>query len=222
MSYCTHCHVEIKDPTETCPLCRHVLKAEEHEDSGEYTFPDAMGKKRKLYTWVRVLAFLAVAVSAVSIFINYTSGSYLSWSLIVVGSLLYALWILSLSVREAGYIHQIFVMVIGAVALVCLIDFVTGYHRWSVNYVLPGSMLLVDLTFIILMIVNRRNWQGYMLYQILMILIAIIPIVLIKTGVVTKPLVSEIAVLSAILVFLGTLILGGGVARTELKRRFHV
>ena len=83
-------------------------------------------------------------------------------------------------------------------------------------------MLLLDLVFFVLMCANSRNWQGYMLYQIFMIVLGLIPIGLIESGIVTHPLMSEIAFLSAIIVFLGTLIIGGHNAREELKRRFHI
>ena len=61
-----------------------------------------------------------------------------------------------------------------------------------------------------------------MILQILMILVALVPLVLILKGIVTHPIVSELAILSALLLFLGTLILGGRTARTELQRRFRI
>jgi hypothetical protein len=58
--------------------------------------------------------------------------------------------------------------------------------------------------------------------QLIMIIIGLIPVVLINIGIVKNPIVSEIAFLSSLIVFLGTLILGGRTAREELKRRFHI
>ncbi len=222
MSYCKHCKVEILDETDTCPLCKNILTDEEGAFHGSVNYPDVTKRKKLISRALSIITFLVVSISIISVYINYTTSQQIWWSLIVVGSLLYVLWILSLSAREAGYLHRIFVTVLGAVLLVALIDWVTGFHRWSINFVLPGAMLLVDVIFIVLMIVNHKNWQGYMLFQLLMILVAFIPLGFIHYHVVTHPLVSEIAILSAIIVFLGTLILGGTTARTEMKRRFHI
>ncbi|MDD6449954.1 MAG: DUF6320 domain-containing protein [Lachnospiraceae bacterium] len=251
MGYCKQCKITILDGTERCPLCGSVLCRDREKDAGELrlgdfpetedpinktgeffgseqsgslTYPDVTSHKKKLNLTVRIVGFIAVAASLVSVFLNYNlnggmKGFY--WSLIVVGSLIYAFSILRLIANDAGYIKKMFSGTIGAVCLVVWIDLLTGFHRWSVNYVLPGSMLLVDLAFIVFMIINRKNWSGYMLYLILMIVIALIPLILILIHVVTRPLVSEIAILSAILVFLGTLILGGAAARTEMRRRFY-
>jgi hypothetical protein len=134
----------------------------------------------------------------------------------------YATMVLNFVNRETGYLMQMFTYTIAGVFLILLLDSYTGFNGWSVDYVLPGAILLVNLVLIILMFANSRNWQGYMASQLLMLLIGIIPVVLINIGVVKHPVVSEIAVLSCIIVFLGTLILGGRTAREELKRRFHI
>ena len=72
------------------------------------------------------------------------------------------------------------------------------------------------------MIVNRRNWQSYMMWQIFMILCSIVPVILIFTGIVTGRLFALIAFAFSLFLFLGTLIIGDRRARVELKRRFHV
>ena len=93
---------------------------------------------------------------------------------------------------------------------------------WSVNYALPSAIILVDVGIIICMIVNRRNWQSYMMWQIFMILCSIVPVILIFTGIVTAQLFALIAFAFSLFLFLGTLIIGDRRARVELKRRFHV
>ena len=103
-----------------------------------------------------------------------------------------------------------------------VIDASFGFYRWSVNYVLPGTLFLINLILIILVFANRRGWSGYMIYQILMIFIGLIPFGLIKLNIVTAPVLSQIAFLSSVILFLGTLIIGGRTAVNELKRRFHL
>ena len=91
-----------------------------------------------------------------------------------------------------------------------------------VCHALPSAIILVDVGIIICMIVNRRNWQSYMMWQIFMILCSIVPVILIFTGIVTAQLFALIAFAFSLFLFLGTLIIGDRRARVELKRRFHV
>jgi hypothetical protein len=221
MGYCENCKITILDDTEFCPLCHNGLK--KREDVMNSTgYPDILLKKKKAAIFFNIMLFITVVTFIINFFLNSILKIDMNWLYIFSASLLYVALGLRQAVIEAGYIKTIFYYMIGAVLLVVFIDFVTGSHRWSVNFVLPGTMLLMDFVFIILMIVNNRNWQGYMLYQIFMIVLGLIPIGLIEGGVVTHPLVSEIAFLSAVIVFLGTLIIGGHNAREELKRRFHI
>ena len=64
-------------------------------------------------------------------------------------------------------------------------------------------------------------WESYTWLPLLSIAFAILPLVFMKYDLVTDPVVSEIAFISSVLLFLVGLILGGTKARQELKRRFH-
>ena len=75
---------------------------------------------------------------------------------------------------------------------------------------------------VILMIVNRRNWQSYLSFQIAMILFSLIPVILNMFGYMRVPVLAYLALAVAVFLFLGTVIIGGKRATTELKRRFHV
>ena len=99
---------------------------------------------------------------------------------------------------------------------------VTGFSRWSLNYVFPAVIFGIDLLVVILMFVNYRNWQSYMSWQIFMIALGLLAMLFAHWGWITRPTVSFWALMVSVLLFLATLILGGKRARTELKRRFHI
>ncbi|MBR6615972.1 MAG: zinc ribbon domain-containing protein, partial [Lachnospiraceae bacterium] len=73
-----------------------------------------------------------------------------------------------------------------------------------------------------LMIYNRRNWQSYILWQISMVLISIIPIVLYLMGIERNEYLAFLPMALSLSIFVGTMIIGDRRARTELKRRFHI
>ena len=220
MSRCKQCNVEILDETERCPLCHSVL---EKTVEVENMYPNVRTMTRRLALLSRIYLFVAILVVALLIFLNVLSDSEMFWSAIPGLAMLYGYLVLRYAILgKSGYKGKIIVLTLIAILMVVAIDFVVGYRGWSVNYALPSAILLVDAGILILMCINRRNWQSYMMWQIFMILCSVVPLVLYAVGIVTAPLLALLAFAFSTALFLGTLIIGDRRARTELRRRFHV
>ena len=217
MSRCKQCNVEILDETERCPLCHSVL---EKTVEVENMYPNVRTMTRRLALLSRIYLFVAILVEALLIYLNVLSDSEMFWSAIPGLAMLYGYLVLRYAILgKSGYKGKIIVLTLIAILMVVAIDFVVG---WSVNYALPSAILLVDAGILILMCINRRNWQSYMMWQIFMILCSVVPLVLYAVGIVTAPLLALLAFAFSTALFLGTLIIGDRRARTELRRRFHV
>ena len=220
MSRCKQCNVEILDETERCPLCHSVL---EKTVEVENMYPNVRTMTRRLALLSRIYLFVAILVEALLIYLNVLSDSEMFWSAIPGLAMLYGYLVLRYAILgKSGYKGKIIVLTLIAILMVVAIDFVVGYRGWSVNYALPSAILLVDAGILILMCINRRNWQSYMMWQIFMILCSIVPLVLYAVGIVTAPILALLAFAFSAALFLGTLIIGDRRARTELRRRFHV
>ena len=220
MSRCKQCNVEILDETERCPLCHSVL---EKTVEVENMYPNVRTMTRRLALLSRSYLFVAILVEALLIYLNVLSDSEMFWSAIPGLAMLYGYLVLRYAILgKSGYKGKIIVLTLIAILMVVAIDFVVGYRGWSVNYALPSAILLVDAGILILMCINRRNWQSYMMWQIFMILCSVVPLVLYAVGIVTAPLLALLAFAFSTALFLGTLIIGDRRARTELRRRFHV
>ena len=220
MSRCKQFNVEILDETERCPLCHSVL---EQTVEVENMYPNVRTMTRRLALLSRIYLFVAILVEALLIYLNVLSDSGMFWSAIPGLAMLYGYLVLRYAILgKSGYKGKIIVLTLIAILMVVAIDFVVGYRGWSVNYALPSAILLVDVGILILMCINRRNWQSYMMWQIFMILCSVVPLVLYAVGIVTAPLLAVLAFAFSAALFLGTLIIGDRRARTELRRRFHV
>lgn len=220
MSRCKQCNVEILDETERCPLCHSVL---EKTVEVENMYPNVRTMTRRLALLSRIYLFVAILVEALLIYLNVLSDSEMFWSAIPGLAMLYGYLVLRYAILgKSGYKGKIIVLTLIAILMVVAIDFVVGYRSWSVNYALPSAILLVDAGILILMCINRRNWQSYMMWQIFMILCSVVQLVLYAVGIVTAPLFALLAFAFSAALFLGTLIIGDRRARTELRRRFHV
>jgi len=217
---CNLCNVTIKDETDHCPLCGGVLDG---DSPGHNTYPNVLKKERAINLIFRVMLFVAIVAVIISIYINLHTNVSFPWSLIVTFSFIYALIILYMFVKEnAGYRVRLFGTCASGVVLVVLTDYILGFKRWSLNFVFPAVIIFVVLSLLVLMIINHRNWQSYIVLILAMVLISLIPIILSFLDVITIPFLANIAFGFSVFSALGVIILGGPRVKNELYRRFHV
>ncbi len=220
MSRCRQCNIEVLDETQRCPLCDTVL--EPTVEVGKM-YPDIRLKSRKLVFVSRLYLFISIVIeiflvnicmlSEVQSLVYIISGLVLLFGYIVIR---YAI------LGTSGYIAKTVVLTIIAVIMLVAIDFSVGYNGWSVNYALPSGILLIDVGTLVLMAVNSKNWQSYLMLQIFMVLCSVVAIIFNLVHIVTDPIVSIVALNVSVILLLGTVIIGGRRARVELKRRFHI
>ena len=221
MSRCKQCDVIVRDDTEVCPLCKCVLDT---DTEAENKYPDIWAKNHVMKLIIRIYLFVAIVTESLLIALNYIYFNGLYWSVIVgvVLAYIYLTLAYTVSYSRAGYRMKIIVGVAGAILLLYVIDHVSGNYGWSINYVFPAALLAVDVTVLLLIIFNRRNWQSYLSFQLAMIIFSLIPVILSRLGYMTVPSFAYTALAVAVVLFSGTVIIGGRRATTELKRRFHV
>lgn len=220
MGKCYNCKIEILDETETCPLCRSVL---EPTDELENMYPNVRIIMKKLLLFTRIYLFCAIILEAVLLGINILTDSQIWWSAITGLGLLYSYVVLRYAILgKAGYRTKVVLLSLIAILSAIAIDFVTGYRGWSVDYVMPSGILLVDAIIIGCMICNHRNWQSYIMWQLMMILFSLFPAMLYIMELEHNTAMAFLPLAVSLAVFLGTMIIGDRRARQELKRRFHV
>lgn len=220
MAKCHNCKVEVLDETEFCPLCRSVL---EQTEPLEDMYPDVRVRLRKLRLASRIYLFCAILAEAFLFGVNCVTESDLWWSAITGLGLLYVYLVLRYAILgSSGYQVKVCLLAVLSVSAAVGIDFISGFQGWSVDYVLPGGILLVDAVIVGCMFFNRRNWQSYMMWQILMILCGTVPALLYWKEYEHNPYLAFLPLIVSCALFLGTLIIGDRRARTELARRFHV
>ena len=145
------------------------------------------------------------------------------WSGIVLAAILYAIITLVYSIQgNTNPAAKIMVQTLAAECLVVWIDYLTGYEGWSVNYAVPGILLVAECSMLVLQLVNFMNWQSYILFQIEYVILSAIPVGLYFFHIVTEPLMTFLALGGSVVIFAGTMIFGDRKAKDELIRRFHI
>ena len=220
---CHHCGIKILDKdTHVCPLCNGALSDTDEAAVTEYNgYPDIVAKRRKITFFLRLLLTICVTGSFLCAAINVINRGF-PWAIIADCSLAYIFIEFYLFFNpDIHIVAKISVTILDALLFLVMLDVVTGFDKWSLNFCLPSALIMFNLLIIIIMFVNHRRWESYTWLPLLSIAFAVLPLVFMKYDLVTRPILSEIAFISSIMLFLVGLFLGGAKARDELKRRFH-
>ena len=223
MAKCRQCNVTISDNTTVCPLCQCVVTREYGRQHRLNEYPDVWLSERKIKHACNLILVGVLTASAILAIVNFAFSRDSWWSLIPIAAMGYAYAAFRvIFVSRKGYRWKTFVPLALALILMLVIDIESGFYGWSLNYVFPSGILVTDLIIVILMLTNLKNWQSYMIMEIVTVAVSLIPIILWMAGVITRPLLSVIALAVSVSLFVAALILGDRTARGELKRRFHI
>lgn len=134
------CNVVILDDTDSCPLCKHVLESD--GIPGESRYPDAIATARKFRFVENLVLFISIVAECLLIAINFQVDREVAWSLVIGIILLYGNVVLRMAILgKSGYLAKTVCLVLLAIVMLLGIDYLTGYRRWSLDYVLPGESL---------------------------------------------------------------------------------
>ena len=219
MAKCRICKLEVLDETEVCPLCRSIL---EPTDAVENMYPNVRRKIRRLKLISNIYLFLAVCLEAALVCINIVTTSQIWWSVVTGLAFFYFYLVLRYAILgKSGYRSKIFLLTLIAVLSAVAVDMVVGYQGWSVDYVLPAGIVLVDVVILGCMFFNRRNWQSYIMCQLWALICSLIPVLLYWLQLDHNLFLALLPLVVSAVIFLGTTIIGDRRARMELLRRFH-
>ena len=192
-------------------------------DKGRY--PVIAQDRRKIKKAVRMFYLSLVFVSVLAGIVNLATYRQIpfKWSLLTVGAAAYVAMTLKFSVMRHASLSGILVrQCLGIQAILLLIDTLTGLHGWSVDYAIPCVVLFEVAAILLMMLVNRLNWQSYFMYQIAITVLSFIPLIFWKIGWTRHPLLTVLSVVISVAALLATVLLGDRSVKRELRRRFHV
>ena len=221
MAECKKCGVRITDDTDRCPFCRCVL--EDDGTKGENVYPDVENKVKVWRHIRRIVLFLSICAMIGMLIALYMGADIFNWTVVVGLILLYVNVTIYMTITERiGYMFKTMFLTLTVVFILIGIDYFTGYRRWSYDYTLPAALIFLNFSCVLLMLINRRNWQSYISLQIFNILFGVVLMILLQLDIIRQPVMVLIAGAASIVIFAGTMIFGGRRAAEELKRRFFI
>ena len=220
MKHCRACDVDVATPAVLCPLCGTPLAGLADADCAA-VYPPA--GSRKEYNFVkRLLLLLSVVGAAVCIVVNLLVMPSFWWWTIVVTALVYAWAVVPHAMRRGGNAAgKVLMQVVAGSALAVLVDFETGYRGWGVSFVVPAFICAGIVAVVVLVICNRTNWAGYVLYQALLAVFGLAMPVLYFTGLAHSLVGAVVPSILAVATLAGMAVFGDRTIKNEFRRRLH-
>lgn len=218
-NYCPDCKVKIEYGLK-CPLCFKNIKGK----SNGKIYPKYKIKKKNK-TVHNIFLFASIAITLLSFLANGYYFTYYKypWSLFVFLTIIY-LWVLVkhtiLSRVKGGnkVLMQVFCL-----SIICVIvDVNTGFHRWSVNYVIPYILLVSTAVIAFIARLIKMLWSEYINFVIASIFLCFIPLILSLLNVATVYLPGILAGTCSVLTFIGLMIFANKRFKNEVIGRFHI
>jgi hypothetical protein len=222
MKFCGKCKVSVAGERKYCPLCQGKLQ-DGHTNNDDDVFPEIPTVYRQYHFFFRVLILLSVAACAISILINALLPVKIWWSLFVVGGI-GCFWLsmaISISKRKnmpKNILYQLFVVSI----LTVLWDLFTGWHAWSIEFVIPITCTLAMLSMAIIAKVSNLQVKDYIIYLIIDCVFGIVPLIFIFTGFIGERFPSLICAVASVISLAAVLVFQGEDLLAELRRRLHL
>ena len=170
MQYCPKCRISIRGDKTECPLCGGRITGDP-EPGG---FPALEKSRFSHMSLVKVGTFCLLTFIIIMVSLEILYDFKLAWvPFAVMGALIY----------RNNLIKTLFVETYLAMAVCLLVDALTGWHGWSVAYVIPiGFVLLVFVTISVGRAANLRL-EEYIIYIFVTILLSMLQLIPVLTHV---------------------------------------
>lgn len=192
------------------------------KDKPKYPQPDV---PRELEIKIfRMYSFLCLAAAAAFVAVNFSFHPQVRWALFTaagIGSMWLATWV-GFVKRYNLMKNAMWQLIIVSVSCI-LWDIFTGWHGWSVDFVLPIVCMSVLLSMLIIAKVQRHTAREYMIYFVMAGGYGgILPLILLLTGVIKLQIISTACIVVCFLVLAALIIFKGKEFREEMHKKFHV
>ena len=180
MQYCPKCRISIRGDKTECPLCGGRITGDP-EPGG---FPALEKSRFSHMSLVKVGTFCLLTFIIIMVSLEILYDFKLAWVPFAVMGALIAWGDLMVGIYyRNNLIKTLFVETYLAMAVCLLVDALTGWHGWSVAYVIPiGFVLLVFVTISVGRAANLRL-EEYIIYIFVTILLSMLQLIPVLTHV---------------------------------------
>lgn len=221
MQYCPKCKIKVRGDKACCPLCRGALSGDGNPD--EAAFPVREAGRVSRYSVIRLFTFLCAAFTAVMILIEITTRGAVGWGFFAMFWTAVAWADFMVTMFYRNNVIRVVTIELYAAMIVCYIaDRMTGYHGWSVAFVIPGAFAALVITTISIGKGSRFLLGEYILYLAADMLFSLFQLIPIMDRNNPHPLFATIILAAMIVLTCGAVIFKGRDIRSSLSKTFNM
>lgn len=221
MKTCERCKVNVAGGFTKCPLCQHTLIDDGKDQEDTFPVIETIYNTHSLF--FRILIFCLLAASIISIMLDLMIPSKKYWSLLVtVGAA--CVWLsVATAIRRRGAFHKKLTdMTLLISCFSVLWDYLTGWHRWSIDYVIPVTLICCMLIAAILAWVLKLPSGRFAIYLLFLNMCGLVPAIFLIAGWNNQCIPSFLCVTVSLLMFAALLVFQWSMVKNEIKRRLHL
>ena len=227
---CQKCGLTFSVERVYCPLCKKRIIDEGTEDSSikeDFDVFPVTQKKQADFIFMKIVTFAALAAVIVAGMVDRMMVlSDRTWQpiffLVVIGVAGgYALLIVGQRKWKNIRKMVMYEVIIGMILCIAY-DWYTGWKGWSVQIVLPLTVVGMNLLYFILGFVDRKHQTDYGIYFLLTIIATVFVVILVCVGVMHNTMLVTVTTGIGVLLLIAKIIFQGKTFLSELSRRLHV
>ena len=227
---CQKCGLTFSGERVYGPLCKKRIIDEGTEDSSikeDFDVFPVTQKKQADFIFMKIVTFAALAAVIVAGMVDRMMVlSDRTWQpiffLVVIGVAGgYALLIVGQRKWKNIRKMVMYEVIIGMILCIAY-DWYTGWKGWSVQIVLPLTVVGMNLLYFILGFVDRKHQTDYGIYFLLTIMATVLVVILVCVGVMHNTMLVTVTTGIGVLLLIAKIIFQGKTFLSELSRRLHV
>ena len=185
-------------------------------------YPKKLSSKKKDLIF-KILLICSVILGLILILINKLTTPKVPWAALSNAGIIY-IWItVFYSIRKnINIAGHVLVQAIAISLLTVFIDYKLGFEKWSINIAIPIIIMIANVTMLVLTIVSYKKFIKYAIYQLIIVLFSMIPVILLSENVLENKVLSIVASSISVLNLVITLALSAKDVKAAIIRKFHI
>ena len=106
--------------------------------------------------------------------------------------------------------------------LTAYIDYKIGWKAWSINIAIPIMIIIANITMLVLTIISHKKYIKYAIYQLVIVIFSMLPVILISEHLIENKILSMIASGICFINFILCLVLCTKDIKEAVIRKFHI
>ena len=165
----------------------------------------------------------SIVIAVILFIINKLTTPQVHWAAIANCGILYTWLTVMYSIKKGTNIagHVLIQTILVSIVLL-YIDKSIGYNGWSVYIGIPITLIAANATMVILTIISHNKYIKYAIYQLMIVLISLMPIALAFKNIIKMKLLMKIAVDISVISLVISIILCYKDIKEAIIRKLHM